>query len=195
MSNYLATKEEVREYIPGNQNTDGQGRTSPFSDKVIVNTIKAITERFVQYTGSPLVSGTITDERYDGNGYSILYLNQLPVIEVYSLYDDTDWVFGSDTLFAPAEYYAGKNGVYLKNTTFSVGTKNIKITYSAGYTYVPDDLKHACIQEVLRFLNRNNDIGISSRAKSELSTTFITDAFLPSTISTLDRHIQRKIYS
>lgn len=90
-------------------------------------------------------------EYYDGDGTDILLLENLPIVSVTSLYDDTDREYGSDTLISSDDYILYKIYGYIKldGYRFSEGSQNIKIIYRAGYgtaegeTPMPDELKRA----------------------------------------------------
>ncbi len=90
-------------------------------------------------------------EYYDGDGTDILLLENLPIVSVTSLYDDTDRAYGSDTLISSDDYILYKLYGYIKldGYRFQEGSQNIKIVYRAGYgsgvgeTAMPDELKRA----------------------------------------------------
>ena len=89
---------------------------------------------------------TYTEELYDGDGTDNLFLNHVPVISVSELkiYNGSTW----DTIDA-ADY-----ALYLKlgkiiltaGDKFLTGPQYVSVTYSAGYTGVPPDVKLAAIK-------------------------------------------------
>ncbi len=92
-----------------------------------------------------------TNEYHDGEGDVYVLTEEYPINSVASLYDDVDRLFGDTTLIDPLDYviYSDIGKIQLINgaTTvfaggiFSTGEQNVKITYNAGYTVIPSDLK------------------------------------------------------
>jgi hypothetical protein len=82
-------------------------------------------------------------------------VKEYPITAISGIWDDTDRDYGSDTKIDSDDIiYGERNGVtpgiiVLDNDVFSIGVKNIKITYTAGYVTdgdnenIPDDLKQA----------------------------------------------------
>jgi hypothetical protein len=100
----------------------------------------------------------------DGTGYEHIYLPQYPVSYVYGAYVDADRLFGSGTEIATADLYWYPSGKLVsEGGAFSLGHRNIKIDYIAGYapvvggtnnasvsTYpIPQDLKQVMIEMVV----------------------------------------------
>ena len=55
--------------------------------------------------------------------------------EAFTLYDDTTWSWGSDTLIGATEYRVDYvRGIVYYESYFSAGKQNLKVTYTAGYT-------------------------------------------------------------
>ena len=83
-------------------------------------------------------------------------VKEYPITAIASVYDDTDRVYGADTAIDVDDLIWGEhNGVspgvieYDKGV-FTKGRKNIKITYTAGYSAndMPEDLKMAVMKLV-----------------------------------------------
>ena len=89
-------------------------------------------------------------EYHNGDGTDTVLLDNYPVNSITSLYDDPDRQYGSDTLIDADDYviYADSGMVVLDGLTFNTGLKNIKITYNAGYSDLPDELIAAIIKLV-----------------------------------------------
>jgi len=92
-------------------------------------------------------------EYYDGDGTSSLILRHLPITSIKAIYDDLDRVYGSDTLIDSGDYtfYTAEGIVKLDVGCFMRGIRNVKITYTAGYTEatIPEDFKLALAQFVM----------------------------------------------
>jgi hypothetical protein len=121
----------------------------PYIDGVINN-----------YCGWNLLSTDYTDSRFDGNGTSIMDLRLYPVNTLTQLrikdtstglFTDytTDIEILSDGLiqFDPSINSGG---------TFTLGTKNIYVSFNAGYVDIPSDLAYAA--SYLVSINFNNVI-------------------------------------
>ena len=74
-------------------------------------------------------------EYYDGDGTAKLFLNQIPISSVTSLYDDYARSYGSTTLIASTDYVIDSDTgiITLDSFNFVRSLQNIKITYIAGY--------------------------------------------------------------
>lgn len=117
-------------------------------------------ETFIRrYCGRNTTNGFESAERtetYDGNGLSVLYLNEWPITAVDSVSLRTSAsAFG--TTLESTEYYTGSQGrIYRyaaavygwtngeQRSVWPEGDQNIQIVYTGGYATIPDDLKEAC---------------------------------------------------
>jgi len=91
-------------------------------------------------------------EYFDGRGRSWVRPKHYPITSVSGVWDDFDWGWGSDDLVDSSYYRVASDGMFivLKSTTFVDAEQNVKIIYTAGYTTIPNDLRGACIDEVIR---------------------------------------------
>lgn len=85
-------------------------------------------------------SRTYTAEVLNGSGSNILLLPQYPVSNIASLVDDS-------ITYVVADYYlyANEGKIVLKYAKFSNTPQAIIVTYTAGYSTIPDDLEMACL--------------------------------------------------
>lgn len=96
---------------------------------------------------------TVTDEYYDGDGGEELWLKYRPVVSVTALYRNkaslnaaADW---EQLLEGPGAgkhfiLYGQKGLVYMFDRIPGADYKNIKVTYKAGYSAVPESVAHVC---------------------------------------------------
>lgn len=114
------------------------------ADTVLGDLIGAAQAAAQMYCGTVFESSTIT-EYYDGDGTGTLLVKNIPIISVTSLHDDVDRVFGSDDLIDSSDYVLDENTgeIELLSNYFTIGDKNIKVVYIAGYATVPTDIKIA----------------------------------------------------
>lgn len=125
-------------------------------DTLIQNLITQKSKMISEYCGgrkfaSQAYSSADDNTLYDGDGTSVLLTRQFPIVSVASLYDDTARVFGSNTLIDPSYYVINytEGKIELDTILFSVGKRNIKVLYTAGYSTLPGDLVSACEQLVM----------------------------------------------
>jgi hypothetical protein len=118
-------------------------------------------------------------EYYDGpddESPDTLLLNQWPIIEVESIHDDLERLFGSDSLIAASDMVIYKERGLVKlfrnQSCFQRGAQNIKVAYTAGYATMPGDLEDAAIQMVEHMYNRSRTNGFDSASLGGKSETY-----------------------
>lgn len=138
--------------------------------------------------GTPSMESTSYTLRLDGPGGTRLRLPVGPVTAVSSVYDDPDLVFGASTLLASTDYEldsvvgalrllpAGVHG------TWSTGEGVIKVTLTAGYVTVPEDLKHAAGLMVRHLFRGRREAGVESVSAGPSSVSPTTRGALPSEV-------------
>lgn len=104
-----------------------------YTDDQITIAINSATDAIKHYCNRDLISTTYTNEYYDGNGRDVLYLRNYPITAIASLTVD-------DIAITSAEYLIEDQGLFRIGGWWSSGRRNIKITYTAGYTSIPDEL-------------------------------------------------------
>lgn len=111
--------------------------SSSVADDILRGIIAQASDEIERYCGRLLRVRTYTDERYDGNGTRVLYLEQFPIIAINSIYEEQN---GVKTLIPATDYHifrdAGKILLLIDakvRTIFTVGMANIIVNYTAGY--------------------------------------------------------------
>lgn len=114
-------------------------------DTLIQNTITQKSKRCSEYCNRKFAARNLT-EYYDGDESGILILNEYPVNSITSIHDDTDRVYGSDTLIASTDYVIKSDDGMVKfdGVLLTKGIDNIKVVYNAGFSTLPGDLVSAC---------------------------------------------------
>jgi hypothetical protein len=102
---------------------------------------------------------TYTDEYYNGDGTSLLFLKQYPIVSITSItIDDTavDNVTDRDYV----RYNPNNGGLYLMGAVFTQGFQNVKITYEAGYAAgsEPNEIINA-VYELSTIIYKDSDYG------------------------------------
>lgn len=117
-------------------------------------------------------------EYHDGDLSDCIIPNQYPVNSVASIYDDTERVFGADTLIDSTTYViVDKIIIRLFETGgyFNQGIQNVKLTYNFGFAVIPLDLQQACVEIVSLKLKEGRgggDLNVASKTRGELTTTY-----------------------
>lgn len=116
-------------------------------------------------------------EYHHGRRSNLILLREFPIISITELRFDALSVFTDpSTLVDPATYSLADDDMSIirKNGFFPDGTKNIKVTYDAGYVTIPSDLEHACLWMVTWYykIRISEDIGRTSKSKEGESLSY-----------------------
>ena len=123
------------------------------------------------WCGFPLAANQITFENntythyFDGDGSDTLQLRVVPANTISSVYVDVDRSYGSDTLVDSGDYTLDSDlGLLLLDTdsdqgSFTTGYRSVKVTYTAGFTSIPDAIVHACGVQVAHWYSNRDTIG------------------------------------
>lgn len=88
-------------------------------------------------------------EYYSGDGTKVLMLRKYPVSTLTSIYRVTGYTDDVEsTTEIDSDYYRldAQAGIVWHDTKWLEGTRNYKVTYSAGYATIPYDLKTLCLE-------------------------------------------------
>jgi len=142
--NALVSLEEAKQFI----NKDLNDQTE---DNKILQYINSASSLCNSLTHRKLKARDLT-EYYSGDGSNTLMLNNYPINSIASIYDDLDRTYGADTLIDNSDYVIMPTNLAFKviydGSVFMKGIRNIKITYNAGYSTIPWDLREACLELV-----------------------------------------------
>lgn len=158
-------------------------------DELIETLINGLTDSFEMYCAVKSFKSAAYVEYYDGNGNEFLFLNNLNITAITSLYDDTDWSWDSDDLIDSDDYRIVDNKyIVLKDSYFTKGSQNIKASYTAGYSVIPYDLRQSCIEEVTRKLKHRKEIDLLSKTLTDGSVQFIEMGLMKQTKEVLNKY-------
>jgi uncharacterized phiE125 gp8 family phage protein len=178
MGTSLITLAEYKNYV---------GITSPTQDTIINSLIPKVSQLVKTYCRRTFVDYYEDSKVEVFSGGTRLNLGESPVVQIQSveysadygntyssLTEYTDWVLDTETeeivpLFATGEFKKSVNGY--------------KVTYTAGYEEIPEDLKLAVLDLVSYYIK--NDSAIHSTKSPGSNTTqieFISTTSLPSHI-------------
>jgi len=192
----LVSLEEAKEVLNITDN-------SAEKDRLIERLIDRTTSLLESYCDRKFKARDYTNEEYDGDGTDYLLLDNYPVNSVDSLYDDTTRVFNSSSLVDEDNYViyseegkigvvsiTGSPGFYAQ---FSEGKRNIRITYNAGYSSMPDDLKMIALEILIKKFQTYDSrrVGILSVGVHGDALTINLGDILPEHREILDRKYRR----
>jgi hypothetical protein len=84
--------------------------------------------------------------------------------------------------------YSFNQRFLIANARFPKGTRNVKVTYTAGYTTVPEDIKQACMEMVALRLDERKRIGVSSQSIAGESVSYKDQDMPMSVQATLQKY-------
>ena len=160
----IITNEEIFDFLQ--MDTEAE-------EKVLIETLRDMTEVFIEkYVGMTPVL-TNYKEYYDGNGTKSLMLNKYPLTTITEIrfynWDRTTYVVQDASYYINYETWGEIYHIY----GFPKGKKNIYVDYNAGYTEVPEDYKYILKAIVKRLYQQytNNSEGVKSYSLGDLSIT------------------------
>lgn len=169
----LCTLTDVKQYL-------GINTTNTDEDALINTFIDGVSALFESYCNRKFDDNYYTDV-YSGHNNTKLYVRQYPITTVSGVYVN-------DVIIDDVDYYVGSNNIELLTGYFSAGRNNIKINYTAGYVNIPDDLRLACMDEVVRRYKRKDRLDVSAISMLGESLTVFSDDFSPQTKTILNRY-------
>jgi hypothetical protein len=155
-------------------------------DNLIHDLINRVSTLFESYCGRVFRAVDYT-EYYDGGG-RMLFPNQNPINSITAIYEDSDWVWGSDSLIDASDYRIMDSKYIIYDGFFSTGEGSVKLVYNAGYTSLPLDLTQVAIEECGRKLSRRTDYYEQSKTLSDGTVTYTSLDLMPQTKRVLDMY-------
>ena len=170
ITNALTTVADVKESM-------GIASSVSTYNNLIIRKINQATKLIENYTLRTFQSTVYTNDMYDGNNVDALVLRQRPVTAISkveirdSSLNDNSWdTIDSQLYFCDAGSAQANAGV-LSLAFRAVGRwDRYRITYTAGYTTIPEDLSEACATLAAYYVN-NADGSIAVKEKQEGSRT------------------------
>lgn len=175
--------------------------TNDAQDNFLERLINRSTSRMEGRTARKLKKRTGIVETQDGNGTSILRLNEWPIHGAIDLRVDSDRAFGTDTIVDPTTYIVNQDNGIVKlvsviidrYTVFPLDRGNVRATYDGGYDPVPDDLNYACLETAMAYFARHRQgaPGIANESGGGYAVTWI-DGLPETVVQILDETYMRK---
>ena len=148
--------------------------TAGTKTSLITNLINRATDLIESYCDRRFISTAYTNEVYDGMGAHTIVLKQFPVTAISSLQYRNAYFpeFTSNWTTIDSSYYDYKSsGIVYYTMKFSNSVLHYRISYTAGYTTIPNDLAQACIELVSYFMAQTKDKGMQSERLGDYSYT------------------------
>ncbi len=144
------------------------GITGSIQDNLITRNINYATKIILNYCGVTSFNSTAYVEYYDGIGGNELVLRNKPVIDMTSVeWRDEAGNNASFELLDTEDFFVDEEAGIIKSLIGLGGTyHNWKITYTAGYATIPDDLAEACAR-MAAYMLENGTAGTSIKSKQE----------------------------
>lgn len=142
--------------------------------------INAVSARANMMTGRKLRSRAAT-VTLDGNGRDIILLPEFPVDSVAEVRIDTKREFGDETIIPSASYDVYEDGRLYVEPRVPFARRCVRVTYTAGFEPVPDDLQQAVVESVAYSWKRlrSRAIGTQSITAEGVTTQFEIDIPIP----------------
>jgi hypothetical protein len=151
-SNSLITTNELEEILQ-----------TTISDADMKHLIINYASDFIQqYTGRNLKSTAYVDEKYSGDGTQYMFLKNYPITAITTVkYFDNFSQTVMQTLVENQDYIPFYDEGYLFSSAGWINDKlNYRISYTAGYTAIPFNVKVACAQLGYLVYTKKGDSGL-----------------------------------
>ena len=153
----LCTIADLKAWLPNQGNND---------DTTLQSLVTNGSLQVLQYLNRPHILASVIgalNEMYDGNDSDRLLPHSFPIIGVTSVTVDTVAVPSAASATASGFLFDSRR-VLLRGFAFNRGVQNVQITYTAGYSTVPLDLKQAAIEAFALAYRQRAHIGEKSNS-------------------------------
>jgi len=183
----LATLDEIKDFYQF-------GSTKQIDDDLLEDLSDRVTILFQTYCEVKSFYAADYTDVYDGSGTKYLFLNNTPINSVSEVNEDSDWVWASDTTVGDSEYRIIDNKyLVMKDDVFVCGDQNYRVTYNAGFTTIPLDLKQVAIEEIVRRYKHRKDFDVVAKSLDDGNVTYSEKGLLTSTKQVLNKYRQNAV--
>ena len=202
MGNYISAS-DVKSYSRITYSDLGYSSDTEFDtflDDLITQIEAVIDEHCNVPSGFFKAGGLSFTEQYDYDE-SFIRLKHYPVLSVSSVYYNTagygqteSWSEVTSTYYI---LYSDEGLIKIINKVPAIKEKSIKITYTAGYSAVPDAIKHVAVQLCSNFLHAILQRKISPVVRVDEFTIkmIIPEIFTEELKMLLEPHVRHKVFS
>lgn len=120
---------------------------------IVERIVNAATDYLEAKVDRPIVVRAIADELRDGDGSNELALVKCPIASVTAVSTLTSvtpevWEAVNLSTYPPVVIGPGRSRFLFRALSIPCGQQNVRVSYTAGYSTVPSDLKEAALQAV-----------------------------------------------
>ncbi len=173
----LCSRDDVKNYL-------GLLGTYTADDTLLTGLVTAASSWLEGQVGQPFSSQSRPNELYSGDGTMSLLLRYTPIISVESLTIDGNtinvrdqnnegWILQDDRLWLSGpsgtggvtggSFWPALSPTRMTALRFTVGNANVAVSYTAGFTVIPSDVKQAAIEIAAETYQRKKRLGIMSQ--------------------------------
>jgi len=157
---------------------DYLGITGTEKDDLLESIINRVSDIIENYCGRTFKETTYTEEEYDGTGSDELLLENYPLTSSSITLEKRDTLSNSDnwSTIDSENYFVYTDEGKIKYLTniFQEAPKHYRVTYTAGYSPIPDDLEEAALQ-LCKYIynNKRSGGGKASESLGDYSVTYM----------------------
>lgn len=180
MTTSLATLAQVKEYI---------GNSADNSDDALLTRLIGACSGIIERTCNRTFGTATYTDTHNGNGGQFMVFENRPITAVASVTVD-DVAIPQSTSATMAGWVLSEvwklslRGHY----RFTQGVQNVTVTYTAGYTTIPEDLVQSCCLLVGLAYKERDRMGLDSKSINGESISFTNDDFPPSVKQTIQNY-------
>lgn len=180
-------KETVKHFL----NKEELGQLEEIQIDMLIEMIDGLIE---DYCGWKVLSNVYTNKKYDGTGLSQLDLKVFPISNVISVVvTDSGGIENdvtADVLLKEEDGVIYLSSTSASLTTFTSGTRNVKVSFTGGYSEIPVSLKMAATELVVRYFNRvtTENVGISKERFEQDEVEYDKIDITPAIAKILDKY-------
>lgn len=145
----LCSRDEVKAFL---------GITGATYDAAISRLVTAASEAVERHCRRRFALTAYT-EYHDGGGKDRIVLLERPVTVMSQVWDDPEREFEEDALLGAEEYVvdSARGILELRSGRFFDGKRNVKVSYTAGYGAIPEDVTQAAVLLAARWFREGRE--------------------------------------
>lgn len=183
LDNAIVTLDEVKNFY-----FTTKSKVNDADNDLLEELINSVTSQFQNYCQVDSFVATDYTEVCSSIGCNAIFVKNIPINTITSVYIDGSWEFTDDTLMDSTSYRISNGKFILLQNYLLPGDDNIKVIYNAGYEVVPGDLKLACIKEVVKNYKHRLDFDVVSKSLENGSETYESGGLLRSTKQVINKY-------
>jgi hypothetical protein len=170
-----------------------RGKEADADQEVIEGLVAQVTEAMRRYMGRRLNQEIVAPERHDGTGTDALTVKIKPIVSVSELRIDDEVIDSDDYVLAQDEGL-----IFLKDSTFTAGRRNVEVDYTGGYQEIPADIVKAATKQVVfehLMTGPNGRLGERSTVLQDgWQHNYVVAAWYPGVTEIMDQYRELSIF-